>query len=164
MRVTFVRTVGAKDRVYVTRDGGGETSWEFPSYGEGLPHDLVHLVVESRFGVTRGVWGRVAAGADLARINAAANKMGGNDKYRALGDDLDQVMLAEVLANAPWLRLDEAPTVTAVLEHMSAQVAVPASVTAESIERVRAELFALREKWRALAPKGSLTFRYPLEQ
>jgi hypothetical protein len=28
---------------------------------------------------------------------------------------------------------------------------------------VRAELFALRTKWHALVPKGSLTFSYPME-
>jgi len=162
MRVTFVRTVGARDRIYVARDDGSETSWEFPSYGDdGLPHDLVHLIVERRFGVTGGVWGRVAAGADLAKINAAANKSGGKDKYRELGDE---VLLAEALANAPWTSRELAPDAAALLarmREMAGERALPSSVTLETIDEVRDELFALREKWRAFVPKGALELTYP---
>ena len=161
MRITFVRTVGARDRIYVVRDDASETSWEFPSYGDGLPHDLVHLIVERRFGVTGGVWGRVSAGADLARINAAANMAGGKDKYRELGDE---VVLAEALANVPWTSPELAPDAAALLAQMKEMAGarpLPAGVTLDAIDEVRDELFALREKWRALVPKGALDFTYP---
>jgi hypothetical protein len=161
MRVMFVRTVGARDRVYVERADGSHASWDFPSYGDGLPHDLVHLIVEQRFGVAGGVWGRVAAGADLARINAAANRAGGKDKYRELGDE---VVLAEALANAPWTQLELAPDAEALLARMREMAgprALPASVTLDAIARVRAELCELRERWVALVPKGALDFDYP---
>jgi hypothetical protein len=158
MRVTFVRTVGAKDRIYVNRHGGGETSWEFPSYGDELPHDLVHLVVESRFGV-RGVWASVAAGADLAAINRASSR-GDKAGYQELGD---QALLAEALANAPWTRLDEAPDAAAVRTRMIAMYPeLPDAVTEPAIEHVRAELVGMRERWRALVPKGALVLEYPL--
>jgi hypothetical protein len=157
VRVTFVRTVGAKDSIYVAREGG-EVSWEFPSYGDELPHDLVHLVVESRFGVN-GVWANVAAGADLAAINAASNR-GDKAGYRAMGEG---TLVAEALANAPWTRFEEAPDAAAVRARMvEMYAALPASVTEAAIERVRSELFALRERWRALAPKGALALDYPL--
>src|ERR1700733_3734275 len=146
LRVTFVRTVGAKDRVYVAREDGSETSWDFASYGDELPHDLVHLIVESRFGVHGGIWGRVAAGADLGLINAIANRVGGRDKYRELGDDLDEVYLAETLANAPWTRAETAADVSAQLP----------DIDIATIEAVRAELLALRDRWRALVPKGAI--------
>ena len=161
MRVTFVRNVGARDRIYVVRDDGSETSWEFPSYGEALPHDLVHLIVEKRFGVTGGVWGRVAAGADLVKINAAANRSGGKDKYRALGDE---VVLSEALANAPWTMPELAPDADAILARMKEMAGprtLPASVTLASIARVREELCGLRDRWVAFAPKGALDFEYP---
>src|SRR5262245_15116764 len=64
LKAAFVRTVGERDRVYVTRSDGSQVSWAFPSYGGALPHDLVHLVVESAFGLSQGFWGRVDAGAD----------------------------------------------------------------------------------------------------
>jgi len=50
------------------------------SYGDGLPHDLAHLVVESAFGLRGGFWGRVDDGADPQAINAEANGKGGRDK------------------------------------------------------------------------------------
>lgn len=123
MKVTFVRSPGERDRIYVVRDDGSQSSWAFPSYGEGMPHDLVHFVVEQRFGVTRGVWGRVAAGAELGR------------DYSGLGSD-PELLLAEQLANAPWLRPDE-----------DLRLPVPASDAL--IVEVRAELLALHERWHA---------------
>jgi hypothetical protein len=103
LTVTFVRKAGSPDHVYVRRPDGSETGWSFPSYGDGLPHDLVHLVVESHFGLRDGFWGRVASGVDAARINADANRRGGKDKYSGFGDDLSELYLAEALANARWL-------------------------------------------------------------
>ena len=112
----------------------------------------MHLIVESRFGVHGGIWGRVAAGADLGRINAIANRVGGRDKYRELGGELDQVYLAETLANAPWTRAETAAEVHAHLP----------DTDASAIEAVRAELLALRDRWRTLVPKGAIELRYPL--
>src|SRR6478736_3934875 len=95
LRARFVRTVGERDRVYVRRSDGSETSWVFPSFGDGLPHDLVHLVVEQDFGVRDGFWGRVDRGVEPAAINAEANRVGGKGKYAGFGPDLQQLLLAE---------------------------------------------------------------------
>src|SRR5262249_37159052 len=103
MEVSFVRVRGQRDRIYVHRTDGSEVSWGFPTYGDELPHDLIHLVVEAAFGVRRGFWGRVDAGADPARVNDEANRLGGAEKYRGFGDDRAELLLAEGLANAGWL-------------------------------------------------------------
>ncbi len=79
MQVSFVRTAGARDRIYVRRTSGSEVSWEFPSYGDELPHDLVHLVVEelglpdvpilhvrARLVMLRGRWRALGAKGTLA--------------------------------------------------------------------------------------------------
>ncbi len=66
---TFVRRQGRRDRVYVTRDDGTSTGWDFPSYGDGLPHDLCHLVVEEELSLTEGFWGLVDQGVDVALVN-----------------------------------------------------------------------------------------------
>ena len=161
MRVTFVRTAGARDRVYVTRDDGGETGWEFPSYGEGLPHDLVHLVVESRFAIAHGVWARVAAGADLGRINAMANRRGGKDKYEGMGGEPEQLLVAEAFANAPWLREDDATVIEAIRAGCAAAGAAAPEVDALVVARVQDELAALRERWRA-SERATITVEYPL--
>jgi len=56
----------------VTRQDGTSTSWDFPSYGDGLPHDLCHLVVESELGLTDGFWGLVDQGVDVGLVNDQA--------------------------------------------------------------------------------------------
>ena len=67
LRASFVRVAGQRDRIYVLRSDGSEVSWVFPTYGDMVPHDLVHVVVESAFGLKNGFWGRVDAGVDPAR-------------------------------------------------------------------------------------------------
>src|SRR5262249_43475150 len=102
MRIRFVRTAGAPDRVYVRRSNGSETSWSFPPYGDAGPHRLVHVVVEAEFEIGDGFWGRVDRGVDPARINAEANRTGGKEKYAGFGDDLRGLYLAEAVANLSW--------------------------------------------------------------
>ncbi|MDQ3570648.1 MAG: hypothetical protein M3450_12995 [Actinomycetota bacterium] len=69
---TFVRRRGSRDRVYVTRADGTSTSWHFPSYGDGLPHDLCHLVVEDELGLTDGFWGLIDQGVEVRLVNNQA--------------------------------------------------------------------------------------------
>ncbi|HEV8325042.1 MAG TPA: hypothetical protein VG389_25735 [Myxococcota bacterium] len=163
MRIAFVRTHGQPDRVYVRRSAGGEVSWSFPTYGDGLPHDLVHLVVESAFGVREGFWGRVDAGADPARLNAQANRSGGADKYAGFGADQRDLLLAEVLAGLSWwvAELTDADRVSAARD-ACAKVGVtpPPSVAPAAMAAVRATLERLGARWRALLPKGSLELAY----
>src|SRR5262249_5090628 len=102
MEVSFVRTQGNPDRIYVRRTNGAEVSWSFPTFGSYVPHDLVHLVVEAAFGLRNGFWGRVDAGVDVARINADANRQGGPDKYAKFGADQVDLIAAEILAGTRW--------------------------------------------------------------
>src|SRR5258705_10073128 len=102
MEVSFVRTQGSPDRMYVRRTNGTEVSWSFPTFGSYIPHDLVHLVVEAAFNLRNGFWGRVDVGVDVARINADANRIGGPDKYAAYGSDQVDLMIAEMLAATRW--------------------------------------------------------------
>ena len=163
MRVSFVRTQGSPDRVYVRRSDGGETSWSFPTYGDQVPHDLVHLVVEAAFGVKRGLWARIDEGVDIDRINEQANRMGGANKYAALGEDQREILLSEGLATLPWLNpelSDGDPVIS--LRDLCARInlAMPPSITPARIDEVRAKLADLRAKWRALIPKGALVFLF----
>jgi hypothetical protein len=78
LRAGFVRNRGHHDRAFVVRADGSETSWSFPSYDDGLPHDLV---AESAFGLADGFWGHVDGGAGIERINREANRRDGRDKH-----------------------------------------------------------------------------------
>ena len=40
-----------------------------PGYDELMPHDLMHLVVEAQLGLTRGVFGQLAAGGDAGTFH-----------------------------------------------------------------------------------------------
>lgn len=160
LRAAFVRVVGERDRIYVTRSDGSEVSWPFPTYGDSLPHDLVHLVVESAFHVSRGFWGRVDAGADPAVITAEANRKGGRDKYAAYGLDQRELLLAEALANAPWSSETER-----VIESIRAAcgdfgLSVPELLTHERVEQTKRSLAELALRWRGLRPKGALDLSF----
>ena len=72
MEVAFVRRRGSRDRVYVTRGDGTSTGWDFPSYGDWLPHDLCHLVVEEELRLKDGFWGLVDRGVEVGLVNNQA--------------------------------------------------------------------------------------------
>jgi len=157
LKASFVRTVGERDRIYVTRTDGTTATWAFPTYGEALPHDLVHLVVESAFGLADGFWGRVDAGVDPARVMAEANRRGGAQKYAALGADQAGLMRAEALANARWLEPAAAGERRRQVEAACAAAGVAAPVAADAtFDDVPLVLAALTARWRGLGPKGAL--------
>lgn len=163
MDISFVRTQGNPDRIYVHRTDGTEVSWTFPTYGNELPHDLVHLVVEAGFGVRGGIWAKVDAGLDLARGNARANRVGGPDKYAAMGMDEPPIYLSEALAAAGWANPERSDQerLEVIREGCAKyKVPVPATVTVERIGEVRVSLDRLRVRWRALLPKGALRFSF----
>ena len=162
LTATFVRTAGERDRIYVTRADGSEVSWVMASYGESLPHDLVHLVVESAFGLSQGFWGRVNGGADPGAISREANRKGGRDKYAAYGTDQTELQLAEALANVRWLDEEASASLLALAHagYRQAGLAVPSSATEDLVERLRARLRELTQRWRTLAPKGALTLAF----
>jgi hypothetical protein len=66
MRIELVR---AGDRYFteVERDDGAVVRLRGPG-AHGLPHDLVHYVVESELDVDRGFWGKVARGANVGKV------------------------------------------------------------------------------------------------
>jgi hypothetical protein len=97
LNASFVRTVGERDRVYVTRSNGSEVNWVFPTFGDVPPHDMIHLIVESAFGGTQGFWGKVNDGVDPGVVMAEANRIGGGNKFSGFGTDRSQLVLAELI-------------------------------------------------------------------
>ena len=159
MMVSFVRVRGQRDRIYAHRSDGTEVSWVFPSYGDGLPHDLVHLVVEAAFGLRHGFWGRGAAGDDPAVINDEANRACGPDKYRGFGADRTELLLAEGLAAGPWFdpEISDAARLDRVAESVRRVGAQPpASLSLDRVIAARTALEALRARWRAFGEKGTI--------
>jgi hypothetical protein len=114
---------------------------------------MVHLVVESAFGVKRGFWGSVDSGIDPERVNQVANRVGGKDKYRGFGEDTREVLLAEALANTVWDRPD-----LGALAAAAKSLGLPpiANLTAERARAVADLLDRLRARWRAIGQKGAV--------
>jgi len=163
MIIRFVRTAGAPDRVYVRRTNGSQTSWSFPTYGDALPHDMVHLVVEEAFQIADGFWGRVDRGVDPARVNAEANRIGGANKYKGFGDDLRGLLLAETVANLSWgiSEISDEQRLQQVADECEKHgIAMPPLVDAARLQRVRTRLAELSAQWRALGPKGTLELTF----
>ena len=163
LKAAFVRTVGERDRIYVVRSDGSEVSWAFPTYGDALPHDLIHLVVEAAFGLRQGFWGRVDAGVDPGAIMADANRKGGANKYAAFGPAMSELQLAEALANPGWLVGE--PSTASLREHIvvacrESGLSPPALLSAKRVDRVRVVLRTLASRWRGLTPKGTLTMAF----
>ena len=145
MRVTFVKTIGNRDRVYVRFPDGREKSWPFPTYGEHLPHDCVHLIVERAFAIEDGVWAHVARGGELGKTEG--------------------LYIAEIFANAPWLRPDEGDAFDYITRELAQRrQAPPETLTRERVEHVRAELERATAEWRALPDRGALVLEYPLTE
>ena len=163
MKIAFVRTQGQPDRVYVTRTNGTETSWSFPTFGSYVPHDLVHLVVETAFGLSQGFWGRVDAGVDVARINAEANRTGGTNKYAKFGADQSDLFVAEILAATRWAdgTLTDEELVQSIAETCGSQsLHPPKSLTSSRVHEVRSTLDVLCGRWIELLPKGALNVQF----
>ena len=163
MTIRFVRIAGQADRIYVKRSNGSEVAWDFPTFGNEIPHDMVHLVVESLFGLSKGFWGRVDAGVDPKKVNEMANRRGGANKYAGFGENLSELYLAEALAGLSWqLReltpADRLAAFRTTCEKLS--LTPPPNVTEESLAAAEGRINELRAEWRARLPKGTLELTF----
>lgn len=162
----FDRVSERRDRACVRRSDGSEVAWETPSYGGALPHDAVHLIVESAFGLRWGLWGLVEGGADPGRINAEASRAratGG--QYEGFGADVAELLAAEALAAVHWYDPELDPA--ARLRDLEARAeefgaTLPATVDAERTREVVRVMRALRATFRAAGERG-LTLSFWVE-
>ncbi|APR83668.1 Hypothetical protein A7982_09017 [Minicystis rosea] len=163
LHATFHRVAGERDRVEVRRSDGTEIAWRFPTYGGTLPHDLVHLVVESGFGLCHAFWGRVDAGLDPAAINEAAHRHGGADRYRGFGEDQHELLFAEGLAAVCWTDPDlhDLALCDAIVESCAGfGITDPPRVTPDRVAMVRAAVVHLRARWRRCTLPRSLSVSF----
>jgi len=163
MKIRFVRIAGQRDRIYVTRSNGSELGWDFPSLGGEIPHDMMHLVVETAFGLRNGFWGRVDSGVDPKKVNEMANRQGGKDKYAGFGDDLSELYLAEALAGLSWQIRELTPNerhAMFVANCDKLSMRPRADITADSLAAVEHRINELRAQWRGLLPKGTMELTF----
>ena len=156
LTVAFVRHRERRDRIYVTRQDGTSTFWDFPSYGDRLPHDLIHLVVEDGLGIVNGFWGMVESGVEVTLIdNQATLVADGKLLVEKPGIDFSDLMRAEeavallgpTLATEPVggltvVRLDSTPHDGSSPSRLGAELGfeLPAHVSGRQVDSIRRRL------------------------
>jgi hypothetical protein len=177
VQVTIVKAqhgdVADHDRVYI------EVGRETRRAAAHVAHDLPHLVVESFFGLTNGLWGELAAGLH-ADANYAATardpkreKRGRIVSGAASGARTDEWLreghrLAKVVTNAVANRWGDGPDTPAgvrsrLLRDSSERIrslldCVDDETIAASIQAVR----DLQQRWASTPPGGILRLSWPL--
>jgi len=145
LRATFVRRRQGKDRVYVVRRDATTAHWDFPSYGEGLPHDLCHLVVEDGLDLPDGFWGQIDQHVDVRLI----------DNQATLVRDGRRLLEEPGIEFAGLRRAEEA--VAALASPFSDVDAARAIAPGETVTAITDRLRELGAQWRALEDGGAIT-------
>jgi hypothetical protein len=177
LTVAFVRHRERRDRIYVTRQDGTSIFWDFPSYGDRLPHDLIHLVVEDGLGIVNSFWGMVDAGADVTLIdNQATLVRHGRPLVEQPGVDFSDLMQAEeavALLGPTGMRTEQVGAIT-VARLDSASSGTPpenllgsdlgceplAQRSAQEIASIRQRLHDLGQQWRDLFDGAAITLTF----
>jgi len=130
--------------MYVTRAAGTSTGWDFPSFGDLLPHDLCHLVVEEELRLKDGFWGLVDNGVEVRLVNNQAT---------LIRDGKPLIEHPE----ADLAGLMEAEAAVAALSGLAATEAagLPEATPPEAVARIRRRLETLAAQWRALDDGGA---------
>jgi hypothetical protein len=143
MEVSFVRHRERRDRVYVRRADGTSTGWDFPTYGDRLPHDACHLVVEDSLGLANGFWGLVEQGVEVKLIdNQATLVRDGRPLIEQPGFDFTDLVRAEE-----------------AVAQISA-FALPPDASEEAYAWLRQRLRELSDRWRHLEDGQAIILTY----
>jgi hypothetical protein len=144
VRVTFTKKERRYD-VYVSRDRAPDLFIRSaPGYDDWLPHDLLHFVAESEFGLDQGVFGALAAGSNARIFIPVDPKLVAKTwrRQRIKKTRLPQGRRSEELAGELEL-----------------------GWRARSLEpSLLAKLDTLAEEWNALPSGGTLTLDWPRQE
>ena len=176
LTVAFVRHRGRRDRIYVTRQDGTSTFWDFPSYGDRLPHDLIHLVVEDGLGIVDGFWGMVDSGVEVTLIdNQATLVADGRPLVEKPGIDFSDLMRAEqaVALLSPSLATEPVRGLTVARLDSTSQdgsspsgsgadlgFELPSHLSRHQVDAVRKRLDDLGRQWRGLDDGTAITLTF----
>jgi hypothetical protein len=177
MQVSFVRHRGRRDHVHVMRSDGSSADWAFPSYGNELPHDLCHLVVEDALGIAEGFWGLLDEGMDVALVdNQATLVRNGRPLIEDPSVDFSDLNSAEqavALLSSIGMHTEEVGTLTLVrldpaapsppstdLLRSELGFGLPPNISEETILQVRERLADLRRQWQGLDDGSAIVLTY----
>jgi hypothetical protein len=150
VQITVLKRADRKHEVVAVADAGA-VRFAMSDYGDALPHDLVHYVVERALGIEFGFWGLLARGAEFETVRAhtARNRR----RLPPQTDPLVDAHLDELLA---------AESVVAGLYSISGvRPDVVTEVGGETVERVHAEIAQLNAEWQQLPAGAALRLEWP---
>jgi hypothetical protein len=179
LEVTFVRHRGERDHVYVTRSDSTNCDWSFPTYGDQLPHDLCHLVIEEPLQIRNGFWGLVEQGMEVQLIDdqGVLSKDGRPIFEHSAFDASDLIRAEEAVALLAPIGMQVVQvgalavatrSATGSTEQRSSEVmlhlgfTLPAAATAEVVASIRERLLELQREWASLVDGGSITLHFTL--
>jgi len=186
MLLTFRRTGQRRYAVEARRTSFPDVEMNpAPGYDQCIPHDMMHLVVEAKLGLTRAVFGQLAAGGDagtfhlnpqlqgttrdLARLRRAT-KARGQKLLREGRDESVQSERATYICWNEWLARSQANEPRTIAQTMSQQAKqarkeTPAKELRRLDETTLAEicrhLDELSSHWSRLNIGEAMTVRWP---
>ena len=167
MLVIFQRTGRRQYRVEVRRSPFVAVEMNpAPGYDDLMPHDMMHLVVESQLGIERGIFGQIAAGGGTFRVIPDASKTTrdaarqrrrltdrGKKMMRDGRDDCLQSEAAVYMCWQQWRARSESTNVS--------KTSPPAGLSQEKLEQIFHHLDELSLYWSRLNVGESMTVQWP---
>jgi hypothetical protein len=170
MDVTFHRLAGNRYFSTAARDDG--VTVVIPGYDRTsvIPHDLAHFVAEREFGMTRGFWGSVAAGALFTNMVVESGRQkphAGERSKRIIKAHADDIGLAEAVAAAIHDSVESDLTPKVVLDRLRAYwgsvgSAPPPMADVANVELAADALRREAARWAAVPVDQGLTLNWPL--
>lgn len=131
-----------------------------------VPHDLAHFAAERAFGWTGGLWGSIAAGAELPNMHVISGRPRHDHKARSdaiLRANSADLGIAEALAGLVHELTESAavPVFGSLSRAWGTLRTGPCPFTSDQLEQAVADLRELRTRWQALAPGEHLDLHWP---
>ena len=186
MIVVFRRTGQRRYSIAAQRPGHPDLVMDpAPGYDTLIPHDMMHLVVESRLGLTRGVFGQLAAGGDagtfhlpLQQISSTRETARARTRIKARGakllregrDESARSERATYICWYEWLARSQsselrkrASAMTKNAEQVSnaSAAAELRALKREKLDEICRHLDQLSSHWSRLAVGQSMAVRWP---
>jgi hypothetical protein len=182
MLLVFRRTGNRRYSVVAKRDEMPDVEMDpAPGYNELIPHDLMHLVVEAKLGLARGIFGQLAAGAGTFRLLVPSDessrdvnrlrkrmKMRGEKVMREGRDDCLRSERATHICWQAWLARSLSTKQRKLSRSMSKQAQQGLTgakedrlINDKSLNQIFRHLDELSSHWSQLKVGQSMTVRWP---
>jgi hypothetical protein len=167
MHVTFHRLAGNRYFTTAVRDDGVTAT--IPGYDRTslIPHDLAHFVAEREFGMTRGFWGSVAAGALFVNMVVVSGRQKPHAAERSkaiLKAHAVDIGLSEAVAGATHEAVEHDLAPEVLLNRLRAHWGIVTPAPPMAATDVEVAVAALRRevaRWSAVPVNQGLTLNWP---